>query len=359
MRGLRGFCFCLVLTVLGLSACGANTKQQSTVPLATTEAAAATTDAPDDSFYESIEYSDNGLLLKLPTAWKEQLAVSTNLQINSVPGRIDMEYMPDAGLALLEGIVGNEDISNEELRDLYYEIGNLNIPLATILVVKTNAAYADGNASDVRRLFLLEEPIGELGEYTYTFHYSESYDTSSLSDEELPRFNALVNELPAVKAGAVMQERTEISAGAVSFESQTLDGETLDSTFFNNYRITMVFLWATWDNTSIQALPSLAQLQLKLPDGVGLLGIVTDIYEGSDLLAQTRDLVQAAEISFPMIMTNNSVFPISESAAAFPTLLFFDQSGQTVGDAIVPTGTDATQLLAIINERLSLLSAKG
>jgi len=108
-------------------------------------------------------------------------------------------------------------------------------------------------------------------------------------------------------------------------------------------------------------------LQPQLPDDVGLLAIVTDIFkdveqngsQGDEFAAVAANVVAAAGIEFPVLAGNASLFSIMELGRAFPTLLFYNRDGQLLGPAIVPPDTSVAALLGLVDDRLVMLGAVG
>ncbi len=340
----------LLLPVLLLSACsGADPSPSATGPAPSTAPSAAPTPTDDDSS-NTIEYQDNGLSLTLPDDWTDQLyRSSANLRISTADKRVDLEYVPDAALALMDQAMA-PDLTDDQYQKLADQAWALTLCMATILTVKTEEVNTDPVAIETRKSFTHEEPIGEHAGYTYTFHYNDSYDESNLQQDEKELLGKLLVSLPAIKNGVVMLDRPEPTEGTITFAATTLDGQDLDSTYFSNYSLTMVVLWATWAQESVALLPTLAELQTQLPDGVSLLGVVTDVDDVGQLQEQALALAQAAGGFYPILMNNHTMFSMTDKANAFPTLLFYNQSGDIVGEPIVPSSATVTDLLGYIAE---------
>ncbi|MCL2546981.1 MAG: hypothetical protein FWE06_07295 [Oscillospiraceae bacterium] len=323
---------------------------------------------PTNGFGEKLEFPDDGLTIMLPDTWQGESDRYRNLEVEPQPGRIDFVFTPDAALALLARLDDEYDMTDDERMMLWSDFEAMRIHIATVLVIGVELADAGIHVLEARELFYHEVVIGDQGDYRYLFFYdnSDDYDREHLSAEERERFNGLIDTLEQLQSGIAMTERT-IPGDATNFSALTLDGEGIDSHFIQQYRMTVVLLWATWNEESLDILPNMAQLQPQLPDDVGLLAIVTDIFkdveqngsQGDEFAAVAANVVAAAGIEFPVLAGNASLFSIMELGRAFPTLLFYNRDGQLLGPAIVPPDTSVAALLGLVDDRLVMLGAVG
>ena len=175
--------------------------------------------------------------------------------------------------------------------------------------------------------------------------------------------NQTVSAAPAAPAVSAATEAPAQPTGdyAFSFSAQTLGGETVTETFFGQYDLTMVNVWASWCGPCCKELPELGELYGKLPQNVGFLSVTID--EPGDLKA-AQDILAQNGCTFPCLdgqasegLTKN----VLNGVMAIPTTLFFDSQGNQVGEMIVgvPQGSSVVDAyMAEIQARLDLLNAK-
>lgn len=128
------------------------------------------------------------------------------------------------------------------------------------------------------------------------------------------------------------------SATPVTFEAQTLDGESLFSDLFSESRITMVNVWATYCNPCLSEMPGLGELASSYDAGdFQLIGIISDVMEGTDekTLKKAADLVAETGADYPHLLLNESLYnALLTGVSAVPTTFFVDQDGQIVDTVI-------------------------
>jgi hypothetical protein len=306
-------------------------------------------------FSDTVEYPEISIALSLPRHWLDQRSLpNPNAFIEASPERLEFGYMPNAALQLLdEASVSAEDESGE----LFALAWDMYIPLAVILAESENEEE-NAEAAEDRRLFTVEIPLGEQDGYIYTFLYGEEYDDIMLDDGEKALFADLIGELTMISQNVRLLPRFVTAADAIVFSAVTLDGEPLDSSYFQGYEMTAVLVWTTWQN-DLQ-LPALPELQQGLPDGVGLLGIAADVTESGMVWDQAKSAVENAGITFPTIVGNGELTAlIREEVLTYPAFIFVDRRSRLIGSALPANLSDFDACLALIAERLAEAGAQN
>lgn len=114
--------------------------------------------------------------------------------------------------------------------------------------------------------------------------------------------------------------------------TQDIDGNDFSGSYFSQYDLTMINLWATWCGPCISELPSLGKLAEKYAEqGVGLVGLLADEdYSGA------RALLDNAEAGYPCItMQDDALIALTGTTQYVPTTLFVDSEGKIVGGYFV------------------------
>ena len=174
--------------------------------------------------------------------------------------------------------------------------------------------------------------------YVYT---EPAPSEEGLSEEELPFYRQAVDAVPAMRAYASMIKQAPAVVTAKytlpAFSSQDIYGTAVDSSIFANYDLTMLNIWGTFCNPCIQEMPDLGKLAAAMPAGTQLIGLVGDaLDEDTVQLAQT--IVEETQADFPHIVPDKELYDfLYRDISLYPTTLFIDSQGNTVGEPIFGT----------------------
>jgi hypothetical protein len=338
----------LVLTAafLMLSAC-LNGDPASVTPeyIQTQPAGQISVPTIDIPFADTVEYPDVGIALSLPGHWLGQRSLSNpNAFIETSPERLEFGYMPNAALQLLDEA---RDSDEEESGELFALAWDMFIPLAVIIAERQNEEEAEE-----RLWFSIEVPLGEQDGYILTFLYNDEYDDIMLDDSEKTLFADLIGELPLIPQNVTLLHRLTAATDAIVFSAVTLDDEPLNSSFFHGYEMTVIFVWATWQNEL--DLTALTTLQHNIPEGVGLLGVVADVTEKGLVWDNAKTAVTEAGTTFPVIANNSDLAAvIRDEIITYPAFMFADRRSLLIGNALPADLHDIESCLAVIAERLA------
>ena len=146
-----------------------------------------------------------------------------------------------------------------------------------------------------------------------------------------------------------------------TFEGKDLDGNTVKSDeLFSANAVTVVNFWFTTCNPCVGELTELESLHQELTKkGGGVIGINSFTLGGDEAaISEAKSVLSKKGVTYP-----NVYFPAQgeagkfvENVFAYPTTYVVDRSGNIVGDPIVGTITDKSQmesLNSLINKALS------
>lgn len=166
----------------------------------------------------------------------------------------------------------------------------------------------------------------------------------------------------AAEEAPIVYEPAAPAKYAFAFTAATLDGDTVTEEVFGRYDLTMVNLWASWCGSCRSELAELGQLYAKLPENVGFFSVTVDDPDG---LEDAKALLEQNGCAFPCLDGLGSqglVRNVINRVMAIPTTLFFDRSGNQVGEMLVgvpqSAGSVAEAYLSEIQARLDLLHGK-
>ena len=149
---------------------------------------------------------------------------------------------------------------------------------------------------------------------------------------------------------------------AFTFTANTLDGETVTEAYFGEHDLTMVNVWASWCGPCRSELSELGELYTKLPENVGFLSVTID--DPADL-KDAKALLQQNGCAFPCLDITSSQELSDEilpQVMAIPATLFFDRSGNLVGNMVIGApernGSVVEGYLYEIQNRLAQVNGK-
>lgn len=141
------------------------------------------------------------------------------------------------------------------------------------------------------------------------------------------------------------------------FSARTLDGNTVDNSFFAKQRLTMVNVWGTFCGPCIKEMPDLAQLPTIFPStDFAILGIIADTPD-TDNETTARRLVSSAGARYTNIIPDSSIQTnLLADIAVVPTTFFVSRTGKVVAEVLTGSRTK-TAWQAVIEQIMKDLPA--
>ena len=182
-------------------------------------------------------------------------------------------------------------------------------------------------------------------DYTLTQFTTESgqimYQAEALSSESPETISKYASEetkalLEAMKADWENQ-RLQLdyveyqAASGISFRTVDYDGNTVDSSVFQNAKVTMVNIWATTCSFCIEEMPDLQELNDEMED-LQILTLLTDVrsLDDKDGVEEAHDIMSAQNVTLPVLLDTDELdecFPVIGT----PTSFLVDQNGNILG----------------------------
>ncbi len=206
------------------------------------------------------------------------------------------------------------------------------------------------------------QKIVETDENVYYLAYNDDFSHLILAEGEEEKFDALIDTLKDFKKNIFVFDpvvATSVQGGSPanvslsSFEAETLSGETVDESIFEDYDVTMVNVWATWCGPCINEMPDLAKLHREmLPENTNMITILTDVPDGIDA---ANEIVAASDGMFTTLLANESLGGLLNTVTAIPTTVMIDSKGNIIGSPIVgaPPTNPAEMYLGAIESALA------
>lgn len=142
--------------------------------------------------------------------------------------------------------------------------------------------------------------------------------------------------------GKEATEETPKGDGILSeFSATDLDGNIVDSSVFQGYKLTMVNVWATWCPPCREELPALAELNAEYAgDGFQVIGIAYDTADKNynrvqSALDSAKTVTSAAGANYRHLIPSESLKDFLGTVQAVPVTVFVDGNGRQVGTTYV------------------------
>ncbi len=142
----------------------------------------------------------------------------------------------------------------------------------------------------------------------------------------------------AQETESALSAEEEISAAQTDFETQDMDGNTVTPAIFQEAKLTMVNVWATYCNPCLKEMPGLGELAGEYDsDEFQMIGIVSDVMEDADqeTMELAKSLIEQTGASYTHCLLNESLYhALLTDVTAVPTTFFIDENGEVI-DTVV------------------------
>jgi len=140
-------------------------------------------------------------------------------------------------------------------------------------------------------------------------------------------------ENPAGSENGVAE--SEEDSYVLTFEAQTIDGETVTDACFADSKLTMLNIWGTYCNPCLKEMPDLGEIAASYDKAdFQLMGIICDVQEGADedTINNAKALIEETGADYPHLILNESLYTnLVGGTDAVPTTFFVNQKGEVLG----------------------------
>lgn len=165
------------------------------------------------------------------------------------------------------------------------------------------------------------------------------------------------------QTGNETEASTEEAGGEAvfgAFTSQTLDGQQVNESIFEEADLTMVNIWGTFCGPCINEMPDLGEISREYAEkGLQIVGMLSDVVlppDGSEPDTSTAlEIVEETSADYTHILLSEDLYyGYMGEVQVVPTTVFVDQNGEEVG---VYTGSKSKEeWISIIDEMLGKVS---
>lgn len=116
------------------------------------------------------------------------------------------------------------------------------------------------------------------------------------------------------------------------FKAETITGELVTSDYFKNYDITMINLWTTSCGPCIEEMPDIAELYKTKPENTNIISICVDLADNKKELQFANKVMKDSKAEFITLIPDAILKErLTDNVQLFPTTIFVDSKGKTVG----------------------------
>ncbi len=143
---------------------------------------------------------------------------------------------------------------------------------------------------------------------------------------------------PVQETDSSVPSKGDQSAGQTDFEAQDIDGNTVTPAVFQDAKLTMVNVWATYCNPCLKEMPELGELAGEYDsDEFQIIGIISDVQENADqeTMELAKSLIEQTGAAYTHCLLNESLYhALLTDVTAVPTTFFIDENGEVL-DTVV------------------------
>lgn len=121
----------------------------------------------------------------------------------------------------------------------------------------------------------------------------------------------------------------------LTFQAQTIEGETVTDACFADSKLTMLNIWGTYCNPCLSEMPDLGEIAASYDKAdFQIMGIICDVQEGADedAINNAKALIEETKANYPHLLLNESLYTnLVGGTDAVPTTFFVNQKGEVLG----------------------------
>ena len=117
------------------------------------------------------------------------------------------------------------------------------------------------------------------------------------------------------------------------FTAVTSADEKITQSYFEDYDVTIINIWATFCPPCLEEMPKIAELDSSRPDNIGMLLICTDALAEPEYMQEILD--EAGFKGINLVRGNGDFAKLLGGVQFVPTTVFADSEGNLVGEPVI------------------------
>lgn len=295
-------------------------------------------------------FEDLGIEFNLPSKWKhkaQNIDAYATLPEENIEGQLIVNFILDETMKKARKL--NEEASKipetdkEKLKKAATEIMDLTKEFKELwTVVSIDKSKEEGKIQkDLFSKYENKDLIGKEGNLEFYLLYNNKPDTSGLyemSKKDYEEIYGGIKEFKSlIKTFEPVTEQEKLSKHKkLEFKTKTLNGKEIDSSIFDESKLTMVNIWATYCSPCIEEMPELQALYEEVKDDyINVIGIVSDTPD-TDNEELAKEILSKKGVKFDNIIPDEKIInSILQDISGVPTTFFVDNEGNIIGEFIV------------------------
>ncbi len=306
----------------------------------TTSCSSTSTSQEETLTSREVDFSNIGLKYTTPESWQDYTK-SNNLYPYSYEEDYSIENIrynyitPEDWKTLTKESKTNDQVS---VTDYLY-------PICEIVVIETDKA-SKLEDSGLYSTFSSRDLIEENNGVSYYLFYNYVGSTRKMGEDNLNNYEAICNSVSELSSSFVITdfdvdayvERKYAEKNTVTFSTQTINGENIDSSIFGNYDLTLFYVWGSYLYPDVD---NLAEIQkayeyAKTLGNVNVVAICIDAPDeklddsdkANEIINTTKDIMAKDGATFDMIrLDSNMASFIQDKFKTIPAFTMVDKKG--------------------------------
>ena len=250
------------------------------------------------------------------------------------------EFASDELNEKYDEIVSNKELSREQkIEKIQKEVDPYLKPIYKLVVLRTPLI----GTKTLAELTGLpnNEVIRKTKEFTQVLAIAD-FNAEGLSEKAAEIYKDMISQVKPIIP--TIQCTDPISAEAammknvkgLTFDTIDLEGNKITSDILAKYDVTMINIWATWCPPCRAELPEIGKLYEAFKDkGCNIIGITGDVSpDAQDALPTAKELISKADCKYTVVQYNDTLKPILDNLAAWPTTIFVDKKGNIIASSV-------------------------
>lgn len=298
---------------------------------------------------------ERGLIFTITESDVNELHMATSFyvggteEVNQLPVAT-INYTDEEGFEKTLASFTEEQLEDPEM---FYEILEAvfahNHTLCTIALFEKDFFDAQTAAGKTAADLLGAESTEMVGENDgYVYVAIDNYDgvlatletdsQKTVAEKAIARCKEIVATLSFQPVVFAEGEFTDIPEGAITFSTQDLNGNVVTNELFLGKKLTVFNIWGTFCTPCINEMPELAEWSQNMPEGVQLVGLVSDLnsYDDAEILEMAQMICEATGADvYTSLVANEDFTEMLSGVVGVPTTFFIDGNGVVVGSPVV------------------------
>lgn len=284
---------------------------------------------------ERYEYPDLGLSFSLPESLMKRMDRQEAAMISqeeTVEEGTRIRYVAISWKCMTEE---QRDAEVESSGNGFYDWADSLEPIGAIGVYQPDAA------EDLDQLTGCTEhqEIGRSGDGDYIYYLSVNPEADSAMKDEIGDIAYEITAMTSLEDTMDSVEKETFVTGNIGeFSMEDIEGKTYTQEMFQDHKLTMVNIFATWCTPCVNEIPDLDKLKKEMASqGVYVVGIVLDTVDASgkvneEAVEKARILAERTGAAYPFLIPDESYMNGRLLGIdAVPETFFIDQEGNITG----------------------------